>query len=328
MVVTMPMGLLDKARSLAAWSVCVGLFATVGWTTLRPEDPLGAVSLASTPQGVIAWLQVAALGAAVAAIATVLIGHRLPDAGLFAVALGLAAVNLRGADAASLLITLQPEEGAARAGFGGVFILETLGWFAIVAAVAVVNGLLAHWFYPFRDAESGEAPPPAEAALVVTELRAVIGAGGPSTAPRRAGWTQGVKQLAVTLAVSLIVLRLLSVGAAPRAVNHGQVYFAVATALYLGVIAGSYPFPTPSALWGCLAVPLLACMGYTVVWLDSDTVTAAGGVTASHIPSSMFLRALPLTYVSVGTAAVMAAYWFTLRWPRPVPTASPARPVR
>ena len=96
---TAPLGLLDKARSLAAWSVCAGLFLTVGWTTLQPEDPLGAVSLWSQQHGLFAWVQAAGLGGAVAAIGTLLIGKRLPDAGIFAAALGLAAVNLRGSHA-------------------------------------------------------------------------------------------------------------------------------------------------------------------------------------------------------------------------------------
>lgn len=324
---TAPLGLLDKALSLTAWAVCAGLFLTVGWTALQPEDPLGAVSLWSQQHGLIAWVQAAALGGAVAVIATLLIGRRLPDAGVFAAAVGLAAVNLRGSHAGSLLISYQHAEGGSRAGLGGILVLETLGWFAVIVGAALVSGTIYRWCFQRHDSGSSDdannsSSPDVWNAMAIAELEASVASGGSSSSPAQPGWVQGIKQLAVTLAVALIVLRLLSVGSAPRAVSHGQVYFAVATAFYLGVIAGAYRFPTPSALWGCLAVPLLACIGYLVVWIGSGV--ASGHSQASHIPSSMFLRALPLTYVSVGTAAVMAAFWFTLRWPRQAPSTSQA----
>ena len=324
---TAPLGLIDKALSLTAWAVCAGLFLTVGWTALQPDDPLGAISLWSQQHRLIAWLQTAVLGGAVAAVGTLLIGKRLPDAGIFAAALGLAAVNLRGSPAGSLLIGYPHAEGGWRAGLEGILVLETLLWFAVIVGAALVSGTIYRWCFQRQDAESGDAAgaptsPDVWQAMALSELTASAAPAGSSSSATAPGWAQGIKQLAVTLAVAMVVLRLLSVGSTPRAVSHGQVYFAVGTAFYVGVIAGVYHFPTPSALWGCLAVPLLACIGYLVVWIGSGG--ASGQAQPSHIPSSMFLRALPLTYVSVGTAAVMAAFWFTLRWPRTASSTPPA----
>lgn len=324
---TAPLGMIDKALSLTAWAVCTGLFLTVGWTALQPDDPLGAVSLWSQQHGLIAWGQAAVLGGAVAAVGTLLIGKRLPDAGIFAAAVGLAAVNLRGSHAGSLLIGYPHAEGGSRAGLSGILALETLGWFAVIVGAALVSGTIYRWCFQRQDPGSSDNSSDSTSrdawhAMTLSELRGSIASAGSSSSAAPPGWVQGIKQLAVTLAVAMVVLRLLSVGSTPRAVSHGQVYFAVATAFYVGLIAGAYRFPTPSALWGCLAVPLLACIGYLVVWIGSGG--ASGHAQPSHIPSSMFLRALPLTYVSVGTAAVMAAFWFTLRWPRKGPSTSPA----
>ncbi len=322
---TAPLGMIDKALSLTAWTVCAGLFLTVGWTALQPDDPLGAVSLWSQQHGLMAWVQTAVLGGAVAAVGTLLIGRRLPDAGIFAAALGLAAVNLRGSHAGSLLIGYPHAQGGSPAALSGILVLETLGWFAVIVGAALVSGTIYRWCFQRQEPSSSDeaadsTPPDAGHAMILSEIRAPMASSDSSSAAARPGWVQGIKQLAVTLAVAMVVLRLLSVGAVPRALSHGQVYFTVATAFYVGVIAGVYQFPTPSALWGCLAVPLLACIGYLVVWIGSGG--AAGQAQASHIPASMFLRALPLTYISVGTAAVMAAFWFTLRWPRTAPSTS------
>ena len=64
---TMPghLRLQDKALSLAAWGIAVGIFGSVGWMTIQPYDPLGAVSLVTSQRAVLMLVEVLALSAVV-----------------------------------------------------------------------------------------------------------------------------------------------------------------------------------------------------------------------------------------------------------------------
>ena len=104
----------DKLLSLLVWIGAAALFATVGWMAVQPDDPQGAVSILTRSGAFSSVVQIVALAAAVSAVAAALVGRRLPDAGVFAVALGLAAAVWRGESASHLLISVAGGDGGAR----------------------------------------------------------------------------------------------------------------------------------------------------------------------------------------------------------------------
>jgi hypothetical protein len=110
-----------------------------------------------------------------------------------------------------------------------------------------------------------------------------------------------------------------------RAVEHGQVCFAVFTAFYVGVWITKRSFPARTAFWPLLAVPVLLLGGYLWVWVAGTSAS----VRAGGIPHSDYLRALPLTFISVGALGVLVAHWsIEPSVPAPVEAPTPKRPVR
>ena len=104
----------DKLLSLAVWVGAAALFASVGWMAVQPDDPRGAVSVVTRSGSLFSIVQIVALAAIVSALAAALVGRRLPDAGVFAVAVGLSAAVWRGESTAHLLISVAGSDAAAR----------------------------------------------------------------------------------------------------------------------------------------------------------------------------------------------------------------------
>ena len=320
----------DKALSLVAWAMAAALFTSVGWMALQPDDPHGAVSLLTRSGGWLTVLEIVVLSAIVSGLATAIAGRKLPDTGVFAVAVGLAAVTLRGDTTAYLLITLADGDAAARGAMAWKLAAEGMVWCLAIAAAMVAAGLVMRWHTAAGDQQS---PVPC-AAMCLAEMP-VLGRWclpAQDARPSRRSRVEGLKTTLVSLAVAAILFRLLATGSPLRSVQHGQTYFALVAAFYLaGLIAYEF-YPARSAFWGCLSVPLLCLLGYAICALSSS----AGG-RYSHIasvPPSSFYRALPLEYISVGTAAVVASFWSARRSARvrrmsdPAPAVAPKRPRR
>jgi hypothetical protein len=301
-------GLQERARSLLAWGIGATLFATVGWMAVQPDDPLGAVSLVTNHGAVAVALQVAVLTVVVASAATVIIGQRLPDAGVFAVAVGLAVVGLRGGTTQFMLINVAGADEAARSALAWRLAGEGVVWFLFIALAMVTSGLVMRWVVGDRDTPSEVQP--AELSLwQLPKLGPSLGGESPHDSPYR--WQDGMKAALVSFVVAVIVYRLLATGSPETSVRHGQAYFAVAAACYLGVLVGYGLFPARSALWGCLTPPLLCVVGYLICTMSS--VPDANYRDIASVPPSAFFRALPITYISVGTAAAVAGYWSARR---------------
>jgi hypothetical protein len=103
-------------------------------------------------------------------------------------------------------------------------------------------------------------------------------------------------------------MALLSVGLSTRVIQHGQACFVVAAGVCAAVYVASRSVPVRSALWSLLAVGLMALVGY--VW--AGLRPAAPGLPP-NIPSSHFLRILPVQFISVGTAAALSTFWYVFQ---------------
>ncbi len=286
----------DRVSAWAAWGLAGTIFLTVGWSAMAPDDPLGAISVLTRGGAWMMLLQAAGLATVTAAVAMVLAGRRLPEAGTFAAAVGLAAVSLRGGTAGSLLIQWS---GAASDSGGNLPIrlaVEAMGWFAIVLVARVLSIGVGHWCF---GGESG----------YVHEPRATGGAEPPRETPTLSGRVatvaQGIKHIILAGGAALVVFKVLTAGLSTRSVQHGQACFVVAASVCIALYFAYWFVPVRSAVWSILSVPLLAVGGY--VWAS---LGAAPDGLPSSVPSSPYLRVLPIQYIAVGTGAAVAMFWY------------------
>jgi hypothetical protein len=300
----------DKALTMVTWGGAAALFATVGWMAISPRDPQGAVSLVINPNALMV-LQILALAAVVSALATVLVGRKLPDAGTFAVAAGLAVANLQGQTSSYLLIYVTGTDAAARRGLAGELAAEGLVWFLVVGVTLIVSGLVMRWCFGQGTGVRGGAAPHVSA-MAVADLP-VLGRWicPESGKPSSAGPRSGLLFTGVSAVAAFVLIGLLTAGSPARAVQHGQVYFSLAAAFGGGTWIAYRLIPVRTPLWGCLAVPLVCTMGY--LWTMLRPVGPEAYAHVASVPPTPFMRALPLEYISVGTAAVVAAFWGSAR---------------
>ncbi|MCP4248467.1 MAG: hypothetical protein GY778_15575 [bacterium] len=287
----------DKVLSLLAWAIAIGLFGSVGWMAVQPDDPAGAVSLMTRSQAWWSAVQVLFLAAVVAGLATVLVGRQLPDAGVFAVGLGLAALALGGDTTRHLLVTVTGGDAEARADMAWSLAGEVLVWFLAILVAMIVSGWVMRWY-------GGE----------VTEVRRSMSLaempGLNQLLPaddRPDASLAGLRTTVVCLAAAALLFGVLATGSPLRSVQHGQVYFALVAAFYIAGWIGYELFPAATPLWGCLAVPLLGVLGF--VYCAVSSPSAGDYSRIASVPPSVFYRALPIEYVSVGTAAMLASFW-------------------
>ncbi len=302
-----PLGFWDKTLSLAAWAIGVGLFASVGWMVLEPGDPRGAISLLTADHAVVALVETLALAAVVSALAAVLIGRKLPDAGVLAVALGMAVMTWRGGTTSYLLIHVTGSDADARSAMAWKLAFEGVVWFLPIVTAMVVGGLVRRWLGGPGSGGGGHSYPD----MALSQIPGLHGLAGPAAAvDLRAEALAGLKATLATLVAAAVLFRLSATGSPVRSVQHGQTYFALAIALYVGGRVAFHYFPVRTVLWGCLAVPLLCLAGYVVCAASSPP---AGYSQVASVPPGSFYRALPIEYISVGTSAVVLAFWHSHR---------------
>lgn len=297
--------LTDRLVALVAWSVAVGLFVTVGWRALRPVDPQGAVSMLTSANPWLMVVQMAVLGAVVAALATLLVGRKLADAGLFATCLGLAVANLRADTLESILISVANGGHGAGRSLEARFLFEALVWFAIVLLAMLTSAWVLRWCFGRGDAEDL----PVLSAMSAAELPMIASLlTGRGDADHRRWARTGLWHMLFTAGLAFGLIGLFSATQPAPAIRHGQVYFSIAAAFCVAGYFAHHWFPARTALWGCLAVPLVTAAAY--VWAMLDQPGQHAGLPA-NIPHSSYMRALPLEYVILGTIGSLLAFWWT-----------------
>jgi hypothetical protein len=309
------MGLFDKFLLLAALAIAIALFLTIGWMAIAPDDPRGAVSLVSRGDSLVVILQAGLLAAVTAAIATVMVGSKLPDVGVFAAAMGLAFVSLQGETAAYLLIDIDSASGFAHRGLAAKLAAEAVIWFLLMLLAMLVSGLVSRWcggalVRGSTRADGGQRTGGiALDELAISECPVISGrwiVPGRAAVDGSARWN-GLRTLAIMTIAALLLYGILVSGSSPQMIRHGQTCFAVFAAFFLGGWIARRTYPARTAYWGVLAVPLTLLLGY--VWTIVAGSPPERFAHLTTVPASDFLRALPLTFISVGTLGVLAAHW-------------------
>lgn len=301
----------DRLSILAAWALAVSLFLTVGWMALAPSDPLGPVSLWVHSSPISTLCQAAALAGVVAALATVVAGKQLVDVGAFAATVGLALVALRGATAEYLLVQHAGSSGSGQRALAWAFAFETIGWILVVMVAVAVSALVARWCY--ADVTPGPVDVPVGEPFA-RPLAAGLDCPGLSSrffrVPRLAQTppVSGLQHTCICAGVGILVISLLYTGHHTRTIDHGQVCFVLGAGAFAGTYFAYRAVPVRSALWSITAIGIVALLAY--VWSGLQPFGPGTGVLPPNIPSSRFMRALPIQFVCVGTAAAIATFWY------------------
>jgi len=310
----------DRTATVTSWALAGALFLTVGWLTMAPDDPLGAVSVLARDGALVMIVQIAALAAVVSALATVIAGRRLVDVGTFAVALGLALVSLRGATAEYLLLQSAEVPGASQRGLALRFAVEAIGWFGVTLIAMCVASVVQRWCFAasadsFASTDRGRAATtPTLAGYDIPR----ISAGWLQVAPdRQTTPRDGLAHTITATAIGFAAMSVLSFGMSARSIRHGQSCFLVVAAVCIAVYVAQRAIPVRSVLWSILAVGSLALIGY--LWA---ILRPASPGLPPNVPASHFLRILPLQFIAVGTASAVGMFWYVSE---PPPESTPSR---
>lgn len=272
---------LDKLALWVSWAAAAGIFLTLGWMAMAPDDPYGAVSLLQRSSSTSMWFQAAGLAVVASAVGTILVGRALPYAGPFAAAIGLAVVSLRGRTAESLLIAARASE-LGTSGLAIQLLYESCAWIFVMVLAFLMAAAVMRWCYP--------GTLPHENVPIVRSNGLPLAAFAP-----------------IAAVIGLLAFAIIGAGMNSREIRHTQVIFVVAAAIWLGCFFAYRIVPSRHIHWYMLTVLLMCVAGYVIAAMqrDSENLPLA-------VPPSNFLRVLPIQFVAVGAAACIAAYWSNL----------------
>ncbi len=272
--------LVRKLRFLAGMAVSVLIFWHVGFWAARSNDPLAPISLLDVNQGVIAMAELLGLAVVAGGLAVAICGARSADRGALAIAVGLAALSLRGAQIDKLILyrldvalptgTVTPYPSTA-------LIAETWLWLAIIAVGFVVGRWVESWFDP----------------------------GGVPAVPvdRAPDVRHGLGGVAVVALVAWAVISY-AMGGPENPLLKGQIYFAIGVGFLIGSMVANWLFEMHSRVWLLAAVAIVATAAYLFAGPDSQTVTAARE-SGGYITLRPIVRALPIEYAAMGSVGAL-----------------------
>lgn len=307
-----PLGFVDRIVTLLSWGVGGAVFLTIGWHAMAPSDPLAPVSVMSRANGPAMVLQAAGLAAVCAALATILAGRKLIDVGTFAVALGLSMVSLRGGTASAMLQQHAAADRAFEHALAWKFVVETVGWSVVMVVALLASAAIMSWVFTKpemaeKHAKQASMPgfePDAPGGLDLPWLSTMVFG---DAARDRTSPVEGVKHAILCAGAGLVALSALSASLTSRSIEHGQVCFVIAASVFIASSVAHRVVPVRSVCWSILGVVLMAVLAY--LWAAVRPLQTS---LPPYVPSSHFLRILPLQFVAVGVAAAIAAAWYSV----------------
>jgi len=299
----------DKTRLVGI--CCLALIPAVGllWRLVGPSDPFGAVTLVYHPNPAIAMLVLIVYAAAGSALATVLMGGRLTDFGVFATGVGLTGLGLRGGD---LTVVLQYEAGsaAARGSVFGTLAVDALLWIVVPAAALAAGAVTEAWLGFMGPAGPGlDTKPPVEPKGVLNRWLVRMGQRTGTTNSWMTELRHGLLTTLVTAVVAMVIIRIVA-GRHDGPVDPGQVCFAIGVGFWLGSLAACQFCRPALGIWACLSVPIVAVIGYVAAAMRPDlTGPLVRYSEVAIIAPNALVRGLPVIYLAIGPAAAILGIW-------------------
>ncbi|MDP9174538.1 MAG: hypothetical protein M3O30_11820 [Planctomycetota bacterium] len=238
---------------------------------------------------VAALLSVAVLLFVTTVVGTVIAGRVRFEAGLFAAALGMMCISLRGGTMQAVLLEVN--------GAAGVYYTMFL---ELLALGAILVGL---WAMLVALGKANFVIPAPEPAFVDTNAPEPLAPGGDLTG--------NLIALATQVVATIILMMFLCQSEA-----KDQVLASTALASILGTYVAYMGFPTRPSIWFWTGPLIVGLIGYLIAGAGQNTDLAIG---SSQGAFAALARPLPLDYASVGPAAAMLGYWMSRK--QVVPTA-------
>jgi len=272
-----------RLRVLAAMIVSALIFWHVGWWVVRPTDPAGPVSLLMIDNGIIAMAQLLGITMAASGLAVAICGAGSAERGPLAVAVGLAALALRGGQMDDLILFRFAAAGEQQRAIFPTWelIAETWLWLALIGVGLVVGRWVQSWF--------ANATAPATAPETDTDTGADI--------------RQGLGAIIATAFVAWTVTSFTS-GPTTMPLMQGQIYFAIALGFLFGAMAGQWIFRTHSRLWSLVAVAVVATAAYLFGGAPDNLLREIPN-RAAYTLLKPIARPLPIEYAALGAIGVL-----------------------
>lgn len=287
---------LHKLRILLACGISIVLLYYAGWYVVGPPDDRMGISFLAGDQAPLKSLpMMCLLSVAIAAIATAVTGRRLPEAGLFATAVGIAVLALRGGSMQSFLAYLAADGTGDRQSLMFTLALDGLLWSGMIAACWFTTLWVQRWLI-------GDAVEPEDRSesKVLPES---------SVSPK---W-RWIPVLATAFIACLLIWQTIA-RTDVATIARGQVVASIAGGLFLGSMLVRSSLNLHDIRWYLLAVPVVLLVGYSLGYLNADLAWASESALAPYAELATtaphaLARPLPVEYVAVGTAAVVAGFW-------------------
>lgn len=306
-----PMGFFEKLRVFAACAVAAGLMWTVGWHVAGPADPKMALTLVAGGLGIpAAWGGLLVLTMVSAAVGTAISGRRLPEAGLFAAAVGLAVLVLRGGSMEQWLGYYPAEDAASRAALMRACLIDSLMWAAILAVAWLTTMVAWRWI--------GASHLSIDTVADTKEPSAAAGE-GVKTPPAFAFSVNGWPALVVTVLVALFFIWMTIARTPVANIARGQVIGSVLAGLFVGAMTARYFTGIEQPHWYVLAPLVVAVIGYLLGYMNADMNWAEASnqykpyAELAITPPHALARPLPLEYLAIGTVGCLLGYWFSAK---------------
>lgn len=272
--------LIVQLRVLGGLSAAAVIFWTIGWTVIQPFDPLGPISLLGMQRPVPTMGALALVGLVTGALTAAVAGRAASLMSPLGTAVGLAALNWRGAQSDKIGAYL------ARSGDAGPvwptyqLILELWLWIGIIALAIPVGRWCAGRLCPRDPREPMETPP-----------------GGTTQTDQPTG--MGVRMFPALVVGCLLayVLMLVFSGSDVSGVFKQQIYFAVGTSFLISSMAGQLLFRPAVSWWPLVGAAVLGAVAYLSGEPPVDGDTA---YVAWRILPDVLARPLPIEYAALG----------------------------
>jgi hypothetical protein len=293
-----PVGFFDKLRMLVAAGVAVALVGYVGWMVAEPTDPQMGVTFTEGGRSIWAtWPSLLVLTVVAAAVGSAVAGPRLPEAGMFAAAIGLAGLALHGGSMQTLLVYEAGADPAGRRHLMVSMAVDAVLWAGLLAVSWVVVGAVGRWLWGNHADGGPDKPEPPKKSLKNSSSLVDLLGGGPLA-------------LAVTSIVAMFVIWM-TVARTPVAnIARGQVIASVFFGLYLGAMAGRYFTGIDHARYYLPAPFVAALVGFLLGYLQANMAWASAAYAQlATTPLHALARPLPIEYIGVGLAGTIFGFW-------------------
>lgn len=274
--------LVRRLRFLSGMAVAVVIFWYVGFWAARSNDPIAPITLVNVDQGVIAMAELLGLAVVASGLAVAICGPNSVERGALAIAIGLAAMGMRGSQIDKLILyrlDLITPSGPVAAFPTTALVAETWLWLALISVGFIVGRWVDSWY------DSNAA-------------RAVL-----QPVDRAPDVRQGLGAVAVVSLVAWMVISY-AIGGDETPLLKGQIYFAIALGFLVGSMVANWLFQLHSRAWLLCAVALVASAAYIFAGPDSATIDAARKA-GSYITLRPVVRALPIEYAAMGAVGAL-----------------------